>query len=46
MVRHLFIVFCLIFHPPLSAQEVAKGSTAPIEVNNVTSDEAIKNRIR
>lgn len=46
MVRYAFVFLFLLFYSPLSAQEVEKGTAAPIEVVNVTSDEAIKNRIR
>jgi small-conductance mechanosensitive channel len=46
MIRYLFTVICLSFLLPLSAQESGTESTTPIEVADVTADEAIKKRIR
>lgn len=46
MVRLFIIVVFLLQAPPLLAQEPETGNTAPIEVNDVTADEAIKKRIR
>jgi small conductance mechanosensitive channel len=46
MIRLMLIASWLLVLPPLSAQEPGTGSTALIQVKDVTSDEAIKNRIR
>lgn len=46
MIRQLLTVICLLPLMPLSAQDMEKAGTASIEVNEVTADEAIRNRIR
>lgn len=46
MIRQLCAVICLAFLLPLSAQEPQTESTSQIEVADVTSDAAIKSRLR
>ncbi len=46
MIRLLLTVVFLLILPPLSAQDADAPAAAPIEVNDVTADEAIRNRIR
>lgn len=46
MIRLLLLLALLAMLPRLSAQETDTPSTAPIEVEDITADEAIKKRIR
>lgn len=46
MTRILCTAISLFLLLPLTAQEADKGNATPIEVKDVTADEAIKNRIR
>jgi small-conductance mechanosensitive channel len=46
MIRYLLTFIYLLLLLPISAQDAEKASSAPIQVKDVNTDEAIKNRIR